>query len=174
MKYLKQFYESFSFDDNDSILNDIDIDHEKLFNLRKRKIKHVKDYIFKSDNISVDKDILIDKNELIVYIRQAIKNFGKIESFFGSYRYKKINGSFSDFIFGYNNFIRTYGFYPKNITTDLISSLWKVYYDLVECHGGWISKHDESEKLYKEQEELLQKIKDLYNELENSIEKYNL
>ena len=172
MKYIKEFENLFDKEINSR--NDIDIDYDKVTDIVKRKFKHAKDYIFKSKNYTTDKEFLIEKKELISYIHQAIENFGKIESFFGQYRYKKVNGSFSDFIYRYNDFIKHYGFYPKDITTDLINSLWQVYYDLVECYGGWLSKHIESEKLYKEQEKLLQKIKVRYNELEESTEKYNL
>ena len=172
MKHLKEFENLF--DKSINSRDDLNIDYSKVSNIMKRKIKHAKDYIFKSKNYTTDKEFIIDKKELISYIHQAIKNFGKFESFFGQYRYKDITGGFSTFFYSYDDLINRYGFYPKNITHELIEFLSYTYYELSECYPGYISKHDESKRLYDEQDKLIQKIKVRYNELEESTEKYNL
>lgn len=145
MKYIKT-YESL-LDDGASRSS---IDHEKVFQLTKRKVKKVKDYIFKSNRIKSDKEIINEK-QLIKNIHLAIKNFGKFYSFFGGYRYRKVHGSFTDFLWSYEDIIDDFGYYPNNITKELLSYLSTAFFNLQHIYGAYLSQYEKSSTLFDKQ-----------------------
>jgi hypothetical protein len=174
MNHLKKFEALF---DTDEATKDLRKDTKKTRELYGRKIKHATDYVSKffNNKPTIDREYVpFDKKLMMKDIQKAIKNFSRLESFFGKYRTSHVAGSFSDFLYQYKELIDKYGFYPTNITKELINDLWQTQYSMGGTYLSRIATEKESDDLYKEQEKLLQKISNQYNEFENTIKNYNL
>jgi hypothetical protein len=148
------------------------VDKEKYKKFLNRKVRYFSDFLSKSDNITVDAEV-DDEETLLKDIHKIIKNFTKLESHFGSDRYRKIGGSFSSFLFDYDNLITKFGYHPKNITEDLINQLSNTEISMCDASHGWFNEGDEY-KLYRETVELMDKILHQYKDLEDIADQYNL
>lgn len=162
MKHIKAYEKFISFDQN------------KIISGVKRGLKHSSDIFSGFREITIDKDTFVDKKEIAKNIYKVIDNFRKIQKNFGLLRYKKVSGSFTDFLYSYDSLIQEYGYRPINIKKELIEHISSTFLFMKSCYGAWISKHKKINELYIECQSLLKKIQKQYNELEDITKQYNL
>jgi hypothetical protein len=180
--YPKRSYDGLSGSEGDSIYgNNICLSNEI-----KRKIKHFKDYISKSNKISVDREVP-DEKKLISDVHELIMNLGKFHPIFPkmvTYHLKnpqtgvfditeqrKKGASFS--LKHYDSFIEDYGHYPTNINLELLRKLYKILESLENEKYAFVNTKAR-EELFDECVDLYTSIKHQFFEFDEDIKKYNL
>jgi hypothetical protein len=150
-----------------------DLSGKEIMNAVKRNVRHAKDFITKTDKTTSDRPIF-DEKELMKDIHKIIKDFGKLQSFFGHFRFVSGHGSFSGFLYEYHDLVTEFGFYPTNLTEDLIQRILRTNYELADCFSGWISENEKAKKLYYDIDDLAKKIGNVYYNFGEEVSRYNL